>query len=160
MSGQVPRISLRGRSRHFGLALVLFTNRALKYLAKRFADPYNVKGNGNDNRDCSDNNDHPNDPWEAASPPLYGEMRPSCMECVTKHVGAAMVLLSETKNGYPHYLLAIGHLHEAEEESQAWPDLAATIRTARKELQTTGTVPEWDGITKMMKTLNDYSGAS
>ena len=71
-----------------------------------------------------------------------------------------MVLLSETKNGYPHYLLAVGHLHEAEEESQAWPDLATAIRATRKELQTTGTVPDWDGITKMMKTLNDYSGAS
>ena len=63
-----------------------------------------------------------------------------------------MVLLSETKNGYPHYLLAVGHLHEAEEESRdAWPDLAASIRTPRKELQTTGTVPDWDGITGMME---------
>jgi hypothetical protein len=96
--------------------------------------------------------------WE--TPPIYGRTRPSCMECVTKHIGAAMVLLSETKNGYPHYLLAVGHLHEAEEESQAWPDLATAIRATRKELQTTGTVPDWDGITKMMKTLNDYSGAS
>ena len=151
MSGQVPRISLRGRSRHFGLALVLFTNRALKYLAKRFADPYNVKGNGNDNRDCSDNNDHPNDPWEAASPPLYGDTRPSCRECCEKHIGAAMVLLSETKNGYPHYLLAVGHLHEAEEEAQAWADLAAAIRTARKELQMTGAVSDWEEMTLAME---------
>ena len=74
------------------------------------------------------------------------------MECVTKHIGAAMVLLSETKNGYPHYLLAVGHLHEAEEESRdAWPDLAATIRAARKELQTTGTVPEWEEIMKCLE---------
>ena len=62
-----------------------------------------------------------------------------------------MVLLSETKNGYPHYLLAVGHLHEAEEEAQAWPDLAAAIRAARKELQTTGTVPEWGEIMEMME---------
>ncbi|MFW5894114.1 MAG: hypothetical protein ACOCUY_03165, partial [Verrucomicrobiota bacterium] len=63
------------------------------------------------------------------------------------------VLLSETKNGYPHYLLAVGHLHEAEEEAQAWPDLAAAIRTARKQLQTTGTAPQWDGIMGMLETL-------
>jgi hypothetical protein len=84
--------------------------------------------------------------WEAATPPLYGETRASCMECIEKHIGAAMVLLSETKNGYPHYLLAVGHLHEAEEEGQAWPELSATIRAARKELQTSGTVPEWEAI--------------
>jgi hypothetical protein len=88
--------------------------------------------------------------WEAATPPLYGETRASCMECVEKHIGAAMVLLSETKNGYPHYLLVVGHLHEAEEESQAWPDLAAAIRAARKELQTTGTVPAWDSVMALL----------
>ena len=76
------------------------------------------------------------------------------MECVTKHLGAAMVLLSETKNGYPHYVLAVGHLYEAEEESRAaWPDLAATIRAARKELQTSGALPEWDRIMGMMENL-------
>jgi len=75
------------------------------------------------------------------------------MECVTKHIGAAMVLLPETKNGYPHYLLAVGHLHEAEEEAQAWPDLAAAIRTARKELQTTGIVPDCSGIMGMMERI-------
>lgn len=89
--------------------------------------------------------------WEAATPPLYGEIRASCMECIEKHIGAAMVLLSETKNGYPHYLLAVGHLHEAEEESQAWPDLAATIRAVRKELQTTGTMPDWEAIMVPLK---------
>jgi len=66
-----------------------------------------------------------------------------------------MVLLSETKNGYPHYLLAVGHLHEAEEEAQAWPVLATVIRTARKELQTTGTVPDWEGIMGMMERVKD-----
>ena len=45
---------------------------------------YNVGGNGNDSGDGSGNTDHPADPWEAASPPLYGETRASCMECVEK----------------------------------------------------------------------------
>ncbi len=112
------------------------------------APMFNVDANGDNNSDGS--GDNPADPWEAAGPPLYGETRASCMECVEKHVAAAMVLLSETKNGYPHYLLAVGHLHEAAEEAQAWPDLAAAIRSARKELQTTGTVPDWEGIMGMM----------
>ena len=60
----------------------------------------------------------------------------------------------------PHYLLAVGHLHEAEEEAQAWPDLATAIRTARKELQTTGGGPDWSGIMALMETMADYSGAS
>jgi len=109
---------------------------------------YNVEEDGIDNGNVSGDNDHPVDPWEAASPPLYGETRASCQECVEKHIGAAMVILSETKIGYPHFLLAVGHLHEAEEEAQAWPDLAAAIRATRKELQTTGTVPEWEGVMK------------
>lgn len=44
--------------------------------------------------------------------------RPSCLECVEKHLGAAWVLLAEYRDGYPHRLRAIGHLHEAEDESQ------------------------------------------
>ena len=60
----------------------------------------------------------------------------------------------EAKSGYPHYVLAVGHLHEAEEESRAaWPDLAGSIRAARKDLQTTGTVPEWEGIMGMMERI-------
>ena len=67
--------------------------------------------------------------------------RPSCLECVEKHLGAAWVLITEHRNGYPHRLLAIGHLHEAEEESQAWPELHAAIREARKEYQSVGQMP-------------------
>ncbi len=70
--------------------------------------------------------------------------RPSCMECCEKHLGAAWVLITEHQNGYPHRLLAIGHLHEAEEESQAWPELHDAIREARKAYQQTGTVPDFE----------------
>jgi hypothetical protein len=93
--------------------------------------------------------------WDATCPPLYGETRASCMECIEKHIGAAMVLLSETKNGYPHYLLAVGHLHEAEEESQAWPEVAVAIRAARKDLQTTGTMPDLPSLATLIKTAID-----
>ena len=48
--------------------------------------------------------------------------------------------------GYAHRLRAIGHLHEAEDESQAFPALHAAIRTARKAYQTDGTIPEWESL--------------
>ena len=43
-------------------------------------------------------------------------------------------------------LRAIGHLHEAEDESQAWPELHNTIRAARKAYQQTGTMPEFAAL--------------
>jgi len=43
--------------------------------------------------------------------------RPSCLECVEKHLGAAYVLVTESREGYAHRLRAIGHLFEAEDES-------------------------------------------
>ncbi len=72
--------------------------------------------------------------------------RPSCLECVEKHLGAAWVLITEHQNGYPHRLLAIGHLHEAEEESQVWPALHIAIRHARKAYQQRGDPPDFGHI--------------
>jgi len=74
--------------------------------------------------------------------------RASCIECVEKHLGAAYVLLTETRDGYAHRLRAIGHLHEAEDESQEWPELHAAIRAARKAYQTDGTMPDWEALGK------------
>jgi len=78
--------------------------------------------------------------------------RPSCVECVQKHLGAAWVLISEHRSGYAHRLLAIGHLFEAEDESQEWPDLHAAIRVARKAFQADGTMPDWDTLAEMAQT--------
>jgi len=72
--------------------------------------------------------------------------RASCAQCIEKHLGAAYVLLTETREGYAHRLRAIGHLHEAEDESQEWPDLHVAIRTARKAYQTDGAVPDWGAL--------------
>jgi len=84
----------------------------------------------------------------------YTPTRPSCIECVEKHLGAAMVLLSELndlpddeatrRQGFSRRLRAIGHLFEAEDESQGWPDLHAAIRAARKVYQANGAMPDWD----------------
>jgi len=72
--------------------------------------------------------------------------RPSCLECVEKHLGAAWVLIAEHRDGYPHRLRAIGHLHEAEDESQAWPELHNAIREARKAYQQAGTMPDFEAL--------------
>jgi len=78
--------------------------------------------------------------------------RPSCLHCVEKHLGAAWVLITEHRNGYPHRLLAIGHLHEAEEESQTWPELHAAIREARKAYQQTWQVPDFQQLSQLLAT--------
>lgn len=72
--------------------------------------------------------------------------RASCTQCVEKHLGAAYVLVTETRDGYAHRLRAIGHLHEAEDESQAFPSLHAAIRAARKGYQADGTIPDWEAL--------------
>jgi hypothetical protein len=59
---------------------------------------------------------------------------------------AAYVLLTETRDGYAHRLRAVGHLHEAEDESQQWPALHEAFRAARKAYQTQGTMPDWQKL--------------
>ncbi|MFH1022138.1 MAG: hypothetical protein V1809_01975 [Planctomycetota bacterium] len=77
-------------------------------------------------------------------------VRPSCMECVEKHLGAAYVLLAEVNDGYAHRLRAVGHLHEAEDESQEWPELHQAIRAARRGYQAEGRMPDWDALEKLI----------
>jgi hypothetical protein len=77
--------------------------------------------------------------------------RPSCIECVEKHLGAAWVLIAEHRDGYPHRLRAIGHLHEAEDESQAWSELHVAIRAARKAYQQAGTMPDFRTLADRLK---------
>lgn len=77
--------------------------------------------------------------------------RTSCLECVEKHLGAAWVLLGEVRNGYPYRLLAVGHLHEAEDESQTFPELNRTIRESRKAFQTKGILPDWARLAGLLK---------
>lgn len=79
--------------------------------------------------------------------------RSSCLECVTKHLGAAYVLLTEAREGYAHRLRAIGHLFEAEDESQQWPELHHAIGTARKAYQVRGETPDWKSLDVMLGEL-------
>ena len=78
--------------------------------------------------------------------------RESCIECVEKHLGAALVMLSEIRAGYDYRLRVIGHLHEAEDESQAWPELHDAIRQARKTYQQTGQVPNFEALAQAVAT--------
>ena len=64
-------------------------------------------------------------------------LRKSCLDCVLKHLGQAVVLLGEAEKGYPsHKYIALGHLGEAEDESiNKYPDLAADIRSTRLDIE-------------------------
>ena len=72
----------------------------------------------------------------------YG-IRPSCMDCVNKHIAQAIILLQESRLGYPkHRWLAVGHLAEASEEALGTnPILAAEIRSARLMVMAGGDPP-------------------
>ena len=83
--------------------------------------------------------------------------RPSCLECVEKHLGAAYVLLSEMQDGYAYRLRAVGHLHEAEDESQQWPELHKAVRSVRKAYQTQGTIPDWQTLENQMTEARSHA---
>ena len=93
----------------------------------------------------------------ANCPPLvvprrsYTPTRPSCIECVEKHLGAAYVLLTEAREGYAYRLRAVGHLFEAEDEAQEWPELHAAIRDARTRYQAAGAMPDWQGLEAILR---------
>jgi len=51
-----------------------------------------------------------------------------------------------SRQGFSRRLRAIGHLFEAEEESQVWPNLRTVIRHARKAYQADDTMPDWAAL--------------
>jgi hypothetical protein len=60
--------------------------------------------------------------------------RPSCLDCVCKHLAQAMVLFQEAESPEyrVHFWLAVGHMAEAESESISdYYQLATDIRTLR-----------------------------
>ena len=80
----------------------------------------------------------------------YTPTRPSCIECVEKHLGAAYVLLTEAREGYAYRLRAVGHLFEAEDEAQEWPELHAAIRNTRTRYQAAEEMPEWQDLDNLL----------
>lgn len=61
------------------------------------------------------------------------ELRDSCLLCVRKHLGQALVLMQEARQGHPlHRWIAVGHMGEAADEAlKVFPELAAEIRKHR-----------------------------
>ncbi|MDR1923583.1 MAG: hypothetical protein LBQ66_04335 [Planctomycetaceae bacterium] len=80
--------------------------------------------------------------------------RRSCIECVEKHLGAAMVLCSEIQDGYSYRLMVIGHLHEAGEESREWEELHNAIREARKAYQSNNIMPNWEHLSELISIVS------
>lgn len=60
-------------------------------------------------------------------------MRETCLECVTKHLSQALILIHEFEHEYNyHYIYVVGHLAEAEEIlAFEYPEWSARIRTIR-----------------------------
>ncbi|NLX57768.1 MAG: hypothetical protein GXY74_01625 [Phycisphaerae bacterium] len=93
----------------------------------------------------------------------YTPARPSCVACVEKHLGAAYVLLAEINDmpddrraeptSLSRRIRAIGHLFEAEDESQEWPELHNAIRNARRTYQIVGKIPDWEALAAVMKAI-------
>lgn len=82
-------------------------------------------------------------------------VRPSCTECVEKHLGSAMVLMAEVRAGYlDHRMYAVGHLSEAEAESQAWPALHDAIREARRAYQQRDQAPDFVRLSRLVQRAN------
>lgn len=66
-------------------------------------------------------------------------MRTSCRYCTLKHIGSAMVIEEEIANGNldpTHVALMIGHLAQAESQSQErLPEIAQTLRKIRQNAE-------------------------
>ena len=66
-------------------------------------------------------------------------MRKSCRYCALKHIGSAMVIEEEIANGNldpTHVALMIGHLGQAESQSQeCWPEIAQRLREIRRNAE-------------------------
>ena len=66
-------------------------------------------------------------------------MRTSCRYCTLKHIGSAMVIEEEIANGNldpTHVALMIGHLGQAESQSQErWPEIAHILRKIRQNAE-------------------------
>ena len=86
-------------------------------------------------------------------------MRSYCLHCTLKHIGKAVILLSEAKLGYPEHLyLAIGNLSEAEDECLIeHPELAERIREIRLEIEDDINKGE-QLITLIIDIMNEYGG--
>jgi len=86
--------------------------------------------------------------------------RDSCIQCVEKHIGKALVLYKELltateKNNVNvelNHLEIIGNLQAATDEAEQWPDLHDTIDAAERGYRYTGEEPNWTRIAELIQT--------
>jgi len=93
------------------------------------------------------------DPIVAITSESVEQVRTANLAGVEKHLGAAWTIATELKSGHAYRMRLVGHLHEAEEESRACPDLHRMIRTARKAYQETGNFPDWEMLADQLHAL-------
>ena len=84
--------------------------------------------------------EYPRSATKAAGLPRYerlpgrgaSKVRPTCLDCCRKHLGAAIVLFQESENYPDHFWLGIGNLDQVEAESLAdHPEFAREVRGIR-----------------------------
>jgi len=91
--------------------------------------------------------------------------RDSCIECVRKHVGKAMVLYKELLtstetnniNVELNHLEIIGNLQAGMDEAEEWPELHDAIDSAEREYRYRGIGPDWEMIAGMIVATDDSS---
>lgn len=81
-------------------------------------------------------------------------MRESCLECMMKHWGAAVILYEETYEDYEfHIIYVMGHLNEAASEARHdYPEWAERFRSIRKALLD-GEFVDFDQVTEELFAL-------
>jgi hypothetical protein len=85
--------------------------------------------------------------------------RDSCILCVEKHIGKALVLYKElltaaetnNVNVELNHLEIIGNLQAATDEAEQWPELHKAIDTAEREYRYKGNGPDWREIFGMIQ---------
>jgi hypothetical protein len=86
-------------------------------------------------------------------------VRPSCINCVEKHLSRAIALFEELPNYPEHRLLAIGNLAEAESESaDEMPELSEKIRQIRIQYQETNEPPDFRELVEALKNTGNWRG--
>lgn len=93
----------------------------------------------------------------------------SCIFCVEKHVGRALILWEESLsaqdsgtaegvgrvNTYLNHIKIIGHLGNAYDESADYPELHEVLKKAERQYRYSGTVPPWADILTELKKVKE-----
>ena len=85
--------------------------------------------------------------------------RDSCIQCVEKHIGKALVLYKElltstetnNVNVELNHLEIIGNLQAATDEAEQWPELYDAIDVAERGYRYKGEEPNWIEIAEKIK---------